>query len=101
MDKPHGTSVPALLRSGAAQDPRQEVRPHLRPNLFDPFVTTKSDGTGLGLAICKQIVERNAGAITFESGPERTTFTVVFDHRSEPELSAERDDEYIPLAGSS
>jgi len=47
--------------------------------VFEPFFTTKKhgDGMGLGLDICRKIVETYKGAITFESRPGRTAFTVV------------------------
>ncbi|MED4017973.1 two-component system sensor histidine kinase NtrB [Sutcliffiella cohnii] len=43
-----------------------------------PFFTTKEHGTGLGLPICYSIVKRNNGTISFISGPEGTTFNIVF-----------------------
>ncbi len=55
-----------------------EIPHEVRGVLFKPFTTTKEDGTGLGLAICKQIMEKNNGDISFESGPEETTFTLIF-----------------------
>jgi nitrogen fixation/metabolism regulation signal transduction histidine kinase len=36
----------------------------LGENVFDPYVTTKTEGTGLGLAIVKKIVIEHGGTIT-------------------------------------
>lgn len=51
-------------------------------HIFDPFFTTKgSVGTGLGLWVCKQLVEKNGGAIKVRSnvvGMRRgTTFSML------------------------
>lgn len=43
----------------------------IRPQLFEPFVTSgKKDGTGLGLAIVDKIVRDHGGKITYESKDE-------------------------------
>ena len=47
------------------------------PNLFDPFVTTKSQGTGLGLALVAKMIGDHGGIIECESQPRRTTFRVL------------------------
>ncbi len=39
----------------------------LLPNIFEPYVTTKSRGTGLGLAIVKKIIEEHGGVVTLEN----------------------------------
>jgi signal transduction histidine kinase len=33
-----------------------------------PFFTTKQEGTGLGLSICAQLLRKNSGTLTLESG---------------------------------
>lgn len=38
-------------------------------DVFEPFVTSKSDGTGLGLAICSEIVREHEGSLLYETAP--------------------------------
>ncbi len=53
------------------------IKPGIRPNVFEPFVTDKSNGTGLGLAITRRVVLDHEGQIDFESEEGRgTTFHV-------------------------
>lgn len=49
----------------------------LRPHLFDPFITTKTNGSGLGLALVAKLVSEHGGVIDFESRPRRTQFHVM------------------------
>jgi len=49
----------------------------LRPHLFTPFTTTRTDGTGLGLALSQRLVERAGGEIALIEGGLGATFRVV------------------------
>lgn len=53
------------------------VPDHLRPHLFDPFVTTKHNGTGLGLALVAKIIGDHGGIIECDSEANRTVFRVL------------------------
>jgi signal transduction histidine kinase len=50
------------------------VPDHLKPRIFEPFVTGKPDGTGLGLALCQRLVEEMGGDIMLLDGTDQTTF---------------------------
>jgi signal transduction histidine kinase len=55
------------------------IPPEARERIFDSFFTTKDvgQGTGLGLATARRIVvDRHDGALTVDSEPGRTVFTV-------------------------
>lgn len=53
------------------------VDPHVRNQLFEPFVTTTPDGTGLGLAIVARLVGDVGGRIDLEqTGSTGTVFTL-------------------------
>ncbi len=43
-----------------------------------PFFTTKDNGTGLGLATCYSIAAKHNASISFDTGPDGTTFYVRF-----------------------
>lgn len=67
-------SLPLVV---SVQDNGNGIPAELRPNLFDPFVTTKSKGSGLGLALVAKIVDDHGGIIEFDSQPRRTVFRVL------------------------
>jgi signal transduction histidine kinase len=50
----------------------------VRGTLLQPFVTTKEGGIGLGLAVVKQVADEHGATLDFRTGPEGTTFTLVF-----------------------
>jgi signal transduction histidine kinase len=41
----------------------------LKPRIFEPYFTSKSDGTGLGLTLVRQTVEAHGGTIEVADTP--------------------------------
>jgi two-component system, NtrC family, nitrogen regulation sensor histidine kinase NtrY len=53
------------------------ISEEMKPKIFTPSFSTKSEGMGLGLAIVKGIIENSGGTIRFESEKETgTTFYI-------------------------
>ncbi len=67
-------SLPLMI---TIEDNGAGVPDHLKPHLFDPFVTTKRNGTGLGLALVAKIIGDHGGIIECDSEPKRTVFRVL------------------------
>ena len=58
----------------AVRDNGPGIPDDIKPNLFDPFVSSKASGSGLGLALVAKIVADHGGLIEVESRPGRTEF---------------------------
>jgi two-component system nitrogen regulation sensor histidine kinase GlnL len=67
-------SLPLMIQ---IEDNGCGIPDHLKPHLFDPFVTTKVSGSGLGLALVAKIIADHGGIIECESEPRRTAFRVL------------------------
>lgn len=67
-------SLPLMIQ---IEDNGSGIVEHLRPHLFDPFVTTKTSGSGLGLALVAKIIADHGGIIECDSEPRRTIFRVL------------------------
>ena len=46
------------------------IDPEVRAQLFQPFVTTKSDGMGVGLSISRTIIDSHGGKLWVDDNPE-------------------------------
>jgi signal transduction histidine kinase len=81
-----GQSTPCLAISAAlngnrillaVSDNGEGIAPELQPRIFEPFHSTRPGRLGVGLWLARQLAERFASAISFESGSGRTTFTLA------------------------
>jgi len=53
------------------------VDPKIKDVMYEPFMTVKPKGMGLGLALARKYLEGNGGAVTHETGPKGSTFTLT------------------------
>jgi signal transduction histidine kinase len=90
--KLHGKSSDVAVLE--VTDTGKGIPPEVEKRLFDPFFTTKEAGTGLGLSIAARIVEKQGGALEYQTRPGHgTTFGIVL-----PVVPAPATDSSIPPA---
>jgi signal transduction histidine kinase len=61
------------------------IPPEVQQKLGTAFFTTKEKGTGIGLTVCRHIAERHHADLAFRTGPQGTTFYVLFPLKAEPD----------------
>lgn len=61
----------------AVQDSGPGIPPEIRPNLFQPYFSTKDRGSGMGLALSEKLISQHGGHIGYRTGPEGTTFAIT------------------------
>lgn len=72
----HFDQVTKIVRLTVA-DNGKGIAAHMKPRIFEPYMTTKKHGTGLGLAIVKRAVEDHGGYVrVFDNSPSGTRFVI-------------------------
>jgi signal transduction histidine kinase len=68
----------------SVQDSGPGIPVEIRPNLFQPYFTTKDRGSGMGLALSEKLIGQHGGNIGYRTGAEGTTFeiTIPLDRRN-------------------
>ncbi|CAN5248249.1 ATP-binding protein [soil metagenome] len=60
----------------SVQDSGPGIPLEIRPNLFQPYFTTKDKGSGMGLALSEKLISQHGGRIGYRTGPKGTTFDI-------------------------
>ena len=81
-EKDRGIVVRARLTADdevqlAVVDHGPGIAPEHRPQLLNPFFTTKEEGLGIGLSFSRSIVEAHGGRLSFEDNPAGGAIFVV------------------------
>jgi signal transduction histidine kinase len=87
QNTPHGGRVTVWAETSADRvilsvaDTGRGVPEEVRGNLFEPFVTGRSDGTGLGLAVVREIAEAHGGSVRAVHRSDGTTLVLELPWR--------------------
>jgi PAS domain S-box-containing protein len=76
------------------------ISAEIRPNIFDPYYTTKEHGSGLGLATAHAIITKHDGFITVESEVGAGTTFIIYLPGSQHYVLPAQDISNTPLVGS-
>ena len=57
---------------------------NMRERVFQPLISGREGGSGLGLTIAHNFITQHRGAITFDSVPGRTCFTLLLPVQDDP-----------------
>jgi two-component system nitrogen regulation sensor histidine kinase GlnL len=57
---------------------------NMRERVFQPLISGREGGSGLGLTIAHNFITQHRGAITFDSVPGRTSFTLLLPVQDDP-----------------
>jgi two-component system nitrogen regulation sensor histidine kinase GlnL len=82
MQIPGSSERVTLPLSVSVEDNGGGIATDIKPYLFDPFVSTKTNGSGLGLALVAKIIGDHGGVIECESPPGRTIFRALLPFQS-------------------
>jgi hypothetical protein len=75
----------------AVTDTGPGIPPHILPEIFTPFISTKRRGTGLGLSVSRRIVEDHGGWIRAETeNGQGATFRVFLPLNASSRKAGER-----------
>lgn len=89
---PGGGSRVQLPLIVSVRDNGPGIPPDVAPNLFDPFVTSKTDGTGLGLALVAKVIGDHSGIVEFETSEQGTEFRLRLPMHSDDPTDSQRSD---------
>jgi len=67
-------SLPLMI---TVSDTGPGIPADLVDDIFDPFVTSKSNGTGLGLSLVSKILTNHGGIIEYQRNGDRTEFRIM------------------------
>ena len=59
-----------VMAAVSVADTGSGIPPSIEAQLFQPFVTTKTEGMGIGLSVCRSIVEAHGGRLWAEPNPD-------------------------------
>lgn len=77
MSLPTAQSRVALPLQLTIRDNGTGILPEVQSEIFEPFVTSKTNGKGLGLPLVAKIIMDHGGLVEFESQPKRTEFRIL------------------------